>query len=369
MNLDLNKDYLELKIGLFGKQGVGKSTITIRFIQDIFLEEYDPTIEDEYRKEICLNNKIILLRILDTAAAEESAYVQSWVEMSEIFVLVYSINDRDSFQEILYYCNYIKKYKKENHPKILIGNKSDLFTKRVVKTKEGKELANKLNCKYIETSAKTNENINQLFYEATLCGIPKNNENQNENQKKKKGKCLLIGVGKSSITMRFFENRFIEEDFDPFIEDEYRKIVDFNNKKILLRVLDTVGAEEYWPYIENWAKDYDLFIYIYSITDKSSYEEIFHYYFERIEKIKKNHPKILIGNKNDLLTKRKVKTQEGKELAKELNCKFIETSAKNGENINQSFSQIISLKIQKENENQNQNQNEKKNKKGKCLLM
>ncbi|KAJ5069997.1 ras gtpase [Anaeramoeba ignava] len=141
--MNLNKEYdLELKIGLFGKEGVGKSTSVIRFTHKIFIEEYDPTIEDEFRKEIDFNDKKILLRILDTAAAEESdGYLKSWVEMCEIFVLVYSINDRDSFQRIFRYDNFIKKYKSENHPKILIGNKSDLFTKRVVKTKEGKELA------------------------------------------------------------------------------------------------------------------------------------------------------------------------------------------------------------------------------------
>ncbi|KAJ5069999.1 ras gtpase [Anaeramoeba ignava] len=149
-----------------------------------------------------------------------------------------------------------------------------------------------------------------------------------------------------------------------------KKKLILNDKKILLNILDTACCEEYLPNIENLARDYELFIYVYSITDKSSYKDIFRYYFERVEKIKENHPKILIGNKSDLTMKRKVSIEEGKELANKLNCKFIETSAKTNENINQLFYEIISLKIQKENQNQNQNQNQnEKKKKGKCLLM
>ncbi|KAJ5070005.1 ras gtpase [Anaeramoeba ignava] len=193
--MENNKSFdYELRIGIFGAGGVGKSTITIKFTHNIFIEEYDPTIEDEYIKEIELNDKKILLKVLDTAYPEEFCDpFPRWVEFSQVFVLVYSIIDKYSFGEILNY--HYKRIKNilnvQDYPKILIGNKSDLFTKREVKTKKGKELAKQLNCKYIETSAKTGENLNQLFYEASLLAIQelKNKENQN---KKKKGKCLLM---------------------------------------------------------------------------------------------------------------------------------------------------------------------------------
>ncbi|KAJ5069998.1 ras gtpase [Anaeramoeba ignava] len=196
--MNLNKEYdLELKIGLFGAGAVGKSSIAIRFVEDKFIEEYDPTIEEEFRKEIDFNNKKILLRILDTAGCQEYwPYIENLARGYELFIYVYSITDRNSYKEIFHYYNSIKKYKSENHPKVLIGNKSDLTMKRAISIEEGKELANKLNCKFIETSAKNGENINQLFYEIISFKIPNQNENQNQNQneneKKKKGKCLLM---------------------------------------------------------------------------------------------------------------------------------------------------------------------------------
>ncbi|KAJ5070001.1 ras gtpase [Anaeramoeba ignava] len=198
MNLD-NDNELQLRIGLFGAGGVGKSTITIRFIQNIFIGDYDPTIEEEYRKIFDLNDKKISLNTLDTARGEEYYQISwRWARYSQVFVYVYSITDRDSFERIIDFHKSATKCLdgNENYRKILIGNKNDLFTKRVVKTKEGKELANKLNCKFIETSAKNVENINQLFYEASILGIgelknPKKNQKKNQN-KNKKGKCLLM---------------------------------------------------------------------------------------------------------------------------------------------------------------------------------
>ncbi|KAJ5069995.1 ras gtpase [Anaeramoeba ignava] len=191
-----NKE-LELKIGVIGKQGVGKSTITMRFIDERFIEDYDPILIDEYRKKKDFNDKKIILSILDTASSEETIYnIRSWAKYCDSFVLVYSIDDKNTFNEILTYDQIIQNVKSKNYPKVLIGNKNDLFTKRVVKTKEGKELAKHLNCKYIETSAKNGENIKQLFYESALVLLEnedylKRKEKEKEKEKKKGG-CLLM---------------------------------------------------------------------------------------------------------------------------------------------------------------------------------
>ncbi|KAJ5070002.1 ras-like protein [Anaeramoeba ignava] len=351
-----------LIIGLFGNGGVGKTAITRRFIRNIFIEDYEPNIEEAYRKIVDLNYEKILINIFDTVGSEEY-YIIDWrfQVIRIVFVYIYSITDRN------------------NYPKILIGNKSDLFTKREVKTKEGKELAKKLNCKFIETSAKTGENFNQLFYESSLLGIEelKNNQNQNQNEnqknqnKKKKGKCLLIiglfgkqGVGKSTITIRFITNHFIEE-YDPTIEEEYKKEIELNDKKIMLNILDTATAEEFYSVYVRWARYSQVVVYVYSISDRDSFKRMKKIQ-KMIQKIKKNHPKILIGNKSDLTMKRAISIEEGKELANKLNCKFIETSAKTGENIQQLFYESALLGIE---ELENPNQNENENKKGKCSLM
>ncbi|KAJ5070008.1 ras-like protein [Anaeramoeba ignava] len=197
-----NKE-IEIKIGIFGSGGIGKSTITIRFLKDIFVEDYDPTITDIYIKKNDLNDKKIKFIILDTALQEEHYDpFPNYVRETNIFVLIYSITYKESFEEIKYFDERIKRIldiEDKDYPKILIGNKSDLTMKREVSIKEGKELAKKLNCKFIETSAKTGENINQLFYETILLEIErlKTIEEENLNQKKKKkknkkGKCFLM---------------------------------------------------------------------------------------------------------------------------------------------------------------------------------
>ncbi|KAJ5070006.1 small g-protein ras2 [Anaeramoeba ignava] len=193
----MNDEGLYFNIGLFGKVDVGKSIIAVKYITNHFIEYQDPCIEDEYRRLNELNDQKLYTSILDTAYPRDIYDpFQRWVEYSQVFVLIYSIIDKSSFQEILEIHEKILHFLNvQDYPKILIGNKSDLFTKREVKTKQGKELAKQLNCKYIETSAKTGENIHQLFYEASILAFEemKKNPNKFKNQnKKKKGKCLLM---------------------------------------------------------------------------------------------------------------------------------------------------------------------------------
>ncbi|KAJ5070012.1 ras gtpase [Anaeramoeba ignava] len=193
---------LKVKVCIFGAGGVGKSSIVTKFIDERFLPEYDPTIEDFFRKRITLNDEQINFSIIDTAGNEEySLIIENWIKESNIFVLVYSITRKLSLKEVQFFHDKIQRFFDcENYPKVLIGNKSDLFTKREVSIEKGKKLAKELNCKFIETSAKTGENINQIFYETILLEIErlKTIENQKENQnnqnqkKKKKGKCLLM---------------------------------------------------------------------------------------------------------------------------------------------------------------------------------
>ena len=81
-----------------GDGGVGKSAITIQFTQDIFVNEYDPTIEDCYRKQCVINGKMAILDILDTAGQEEySAMRETYYSGGDAFMIVYSVTDRDSF--------------------------------------------------------------------------------------------------------------------------------------------------------------------------------------------------------------------------------------------------------------------------------
>ncbi|KAK9479003.1 ras family-domain-containing protein [Lipomyces japonicus] len=156
----------EYKLVVVGGGGVGKSALTIQLIQSHFVDEYDPTIEDSYRKQCVIDNEVALLDVLDTAGQEEySAMREQYMRAGQGFLLVYSITSRASFEEIKTFQQQILRVKdKDYFPIIVVGNKCDLETERDVSQQEGKQLANQFQCSFIETSAKQRINVDEAFY-------------------------------------------------------------------------------------------------------------------------------------------------------------------------------------------------------------
>jgi len=90
----------EYKLVIVGGGGVGKSALTIQLIQNHFIDEYDPTIEDSYRKQVTIDDETCLLDILDTAGQEEySAMRDQYYRAGQGFLVMYSINARHSLEE------------------------------------------------------------------------------------------------------------------------------------------------------------------------------------------------------------------------------------------------------------------------------
>ena len=88
-------------IYVLGGGGVGKSAVTLRLVTDNFAEHYDPTIEDSYRKQIKVDGIPATVDIVDTAGQEEfNAMRDSWIRNGKGFLLVYSITNRGSFEEL-----------------------------------------------------------------------------------------------------------------------------------------------------------------------------------------------------------------------------------------------------------------------------
>jgi GTPase KRas protein len=134
-------------------------------VQNVFAEEYDPTIEDSYRKQVVVNDQVCLLDILDTAGREDySAMHEQWIRTGDAFYIIYSITNRQSFVMASEWRNRILKVKDDaKFSCILVGNKADLDAQREVTTVEAEELAKSWNCPFFETSAKTDTNIAQAF--------------------------------------------------------------------------------------------------------------------------------------------------------------------------------------------------------------
>lgn len=158
----------EFRLVVVGPPVVGKSALTIRLTQSEFANEYDPTIEDSYRYYCTIDDTPASLDILDTAGQEEYSSMRDlYMKTGEGFLLVFSLTDRQTFEEISTFYNQIQRVKGESFqfvPMILVGNKSDLINDRQVSREEAIQMAKRFDCAYIETSAKTGINVNDAFH-------------------------------------------------------------------------------------------------------------------------------------------------------------------------------------------------------------
>lgn len=158
----------EFRLVVVGPPVVGKSALTIRLTQSEFANEYDPTIEDSYRYLCQVNDMSVSLDILDTAGQEEYSSMRDlYMKTGEGFLLVFSLNDRQTFEEISTFYNQIIRVKGEMSqfvPIMLVGNKNDLIDERQVSHEEAIHLAKRFDCAYIETSAKTGVNVTSAFH-------------------------------------------------------------------------------------------------------------------------------------------------------------------------------------------------------------
>uniref|UniRef100_A0A8D8UYS2 small monomeric GTPase n=1 Tax=Cacopsylla melanoneura TaxID=428564 RepID=A0A8D8UYS2_9HEMI len=157
----------EYRIVVLGSGGVGKSALTIQFVQEMFLEGYDPTIEDSFRKLIELDGEICRLEILDTAGAEQfHAMRDQYISNNQGFVLVYSIMDMMSFDHMRVLRQQITRIKDTCQvPMVLVGNKCDVEEDRVVSRAQGVSQAEEFGCSFYESSAKMKIHVNDIFYD------------------------------------------------------------------------------------------------------------------------------------------------------------------------------------------------------------
>jgi len=153
------------KLAVVGSGGVGKSAIIIRYTQNRFVEGYDPTIEDYFKKTVTVDGGRVALDILDTAGQEEYAsMLDQYIQSAEGFVLVFAITDSESFEKVKELREKIIKVKdKKNVPILILGNKADLQDQREVEKQEIQEYCTKIKCSYVETSAKTGNSIEEAF--------------------------------------------------------------------------------------------------------------------------------------------------------------------------------------------------------------
>jgi small GTP-binding protein len=154
------------KLILGGEGGVGKTSMVHRFVEDSFQTDYKSTIGTSIMKKECdfpgLDSRVRFV-IWDLAGQAQFKRVrQSYLANAEAGILVYDVTRKETFDNLESWHNEARDVS-PSISLILVGNKIDLVEDRVITKEEGEEMAKKLNLSYIETSAKTGENINDAF--------------------------------------------------------------------------------------------------------------------------------------------------------------------------------------------------------------
>ncbi|KAG2188791.1 hypothetical protein INT44_003930 [Umbelopsis vinacea] len=182
------------KVIMVGSGGVGKSALTLQYMYGDFVEEYDPTKADSYRKKVVLDGQECQIDILDTAGQEEYAAIRdNYYRSGEGFLCVFSVCEHESFEHTQEFRDQIGRVlDDETVPFILVGNKVDLEHLRRVSSNEATALAAEWNCPYVETSAKTRQNVEQVYTQLMRKIRVRKETLQRNEAKSKKGKCLIL---------------------------------------------------------------------------------------------------------------------------------------------------------------------------------
>ena len=154
-----------IRVLMIGDSAVGKTSLVIRFDEDSFSTKFITTIGVDYRdKLVTIEDAPIKLQIWDTAGQERFRTItSSYYRGAHGIIVVYDTTDSETFEHVKTWLHEIDRYASENVNKLLVGNKSDLTSKRQVETESAKEFAESVNIPFLETSAKNATNVEDAF--------------------------------------------------------------------------------------------------------------------------------------------------------------------------------------------------------------
>ena len=179
------------KILLLGDSTVGKTCFLLRYVDDSFLDLHMATIGLDYRLKTLIleEQKIVKVQLWDTAGQDKfRAITRNYYKGASGIILIFDVTNVKSYENIKKWINEIKEEISEKVAIVLIGNKIDNVQERKISKEQGDKLASEIGVKFLETSAKTGEGIN----ESVFFLVKKIFENDPEVKNKYQGRNLRI---------------------------------------------------------------------------------------------------------------------------------------------------------------------------------
>ncbi|XP_077535886.1 uncharacterized protein LOC144148177 isoform X3 [Haemaphysalis longicornis] len=382
----VNAEELLFQVFLIGDSGGGKSSLLERFGKDTFTESYTPTSGVDISVwNVPVDETTVKLQINDTSGRKEQrTAIPDYCKSAHGFVIVFDITDKTALSGVTYWLCELEKLANKNVPKILVGNKQDMQAERAITCAEAKGLASKWGIKFMEASAKDGGNVPQIFLKIAAqiksCLQPQVNGSGKKTEfveikrrledmtgdrlrsgdnplpfppkPKKREECdytfnitLLgdIGVGKSSLMLRFTEDNFSLVYKETIGLDFRMKMLELEGHTVKLLITDTAGQERFRCLTSSFYRGADGIIIVYDVTCRESFTNL-KGWMEAIERYaREDCNKILVGTKSDLTDKAVVNPREAQKWAKEFDMPFFEASAKNATNVEEVFNTMTRL--------------------------
>ncbi|KAL2077044.1 hypothetical protein ACEWY4_026548 [Coilia grayii] len=157
----------EINLAVLGVAGSGKSALIVKFLTRRFITEYDPNLEDTYASEEVVDQQPVLIKVMDTADQDGPVNCERYLCWAHAYLVVYSIDDRASFQGCQAYLHTLSQSSRPDAPVLLLANKLDMDRYRQVSKCEGAALAARFGCLFFEVSACLDFlSVQHVFHEA-----------------------------------------------------------------------------------------------------------------------------------------------------------------------------------------------------------
>lgn len=177
-------------------------------------------------------------------------------------------------------------------------------------------------------------------------------------------KIIIVGkssVGKSSLILKFTDDKFTENYLTTIGVDFKFKSFKLKDEAFKLQIWDTAGQERYKTISKTFYRVAHAAIIVFDITSRNSFENMANMWFPEVENNCDRDVIVIIGNKSDMESQREVSFQEANDFAMKHNCSYFETSAKSGSNVEKVFFEITEVIYAKERMKTNTNKEEKLN--------